>query len=204
MRKVNVFLITLVASLAALFVLVAAGFYVFTAPATQSGQNWMSNMWGNMGGMMGGYSGTQVGTAQNSAWPYLGVGFIVLIVIAVVGLSGVAYFIAFPEITTKTFTATQHPTAETATSVENGPAIQQPSTGAFESVAKTLTSDEKRVLDVLSAHEGHYLQKYIRSETGLSRLQTHRIVARLAERGIVTLEKTGNTNQVYIADWLQK
>jgi len=38
----------------------------------------------------------------------------------------------------------------------------------------------------------------------LSRLQTHRVVARLAERGIVTLEKTGNTNQVLLADWLNK
>jgi uncharacterized membrane protein len=47
------------------------------------------------------------------------------------------------------------------------------------------------------------LQKYIRNESGLSRLKTHRIVARLAERGIVTLEKMGNTNQVLLADWLK-
>jgi uncharacterized membrane protein len=69
---------------------------------------------------------------------------------------------------------------------------------------KTLTEDERKVVEVLRGHNGKYLQKYIRNETGLSRLQTHRIVARLAERGIVTLEKTGNTNQVLLADWLKQ
>jgi uncharacterized membrane protein len=56
----------------------------------------------------------------------------------------------------------------------------------------------------LNVHEGKYLQKSIRGEAGLSRLQTHRVVARIAERGIVTLEKMGNTNQVVLADWLKK
>ena len=60
------------------------------------------------------------------------------------------------------------------------------------------------MVEVLVAHDGKYLQKYIRSETGLSRLKTHRIVARLAERGIVSLEKTGNTNQVFLAEWLKQ
>ena len=58
--------------------------------------------------------------------------------------------------------------------------------------------------EVLNAHNGKYLQKYIRNETGLSRLKTHRIIARLADRGIVSLEKTGNTNQVFLANWLQQ
>ena len=74
----------------------------------------------------------------------------------------------------------------------------------YESVSKTLTEEELKIINVLNAHNGKYLQKYIRSETGLSRLKTHRIVARLAERGIVSLEKTGNTNQVFLANWLQQ
>jgi uncharacterized membrane protein len=68
---------------------------------------------------------------------------------------------------------------------------------------KTLTADERKIIEVLSAHDGKYLQKYIRKEAGFSRLQTHRIVARLAERGIVALEKTGNTNTVHLAKWLK-
>ena len=67
-----------------------------------------------------------------------------------------------------------------------------------------MNEEERKVFNVLITHEGHYLQKYIRKEAGLSRLKTHRILARFAERGIVTLEKTGNTNNVRIADWLTK
>ncbi len=74
----------------------------------------------------------------------------------------------------------------------------------MDSVLKTLKEDERKVLDVLMNHEGKYLQKYIRKEAGLSRLKTHRVIARLAERGIVTLKKTGNTNEIQIADWLKK
>jgi uncharacterized membrane protein len=82
--------------------------------------------------------------------------------------------------------------------------LDQVLSGVYDSVVKTLTGDERKVLEVLTAHNGNYLQKYIRSEAGLSRLQTHRIVARLTEGGIVTQEKTGNTNQVQLANWLIK
>jgi uncharacterized membrane protein len=76
-------------------------------------------------------------------------------------------------------------------------------TTPYTSVSKTLTSEERKVLDVLVSHNGKYLQKYIRAETELSRLKTHRIVSRLAERGIVTLERSGNTNEVRLSSWLQ-
>jgi uncharacterized membrane protein len=198
MRKVHVFLALLIAALAALTVLVVAGFYMFAAPAGSTpGQNWMSNM----GSMMGnGNTGTQA-AAQNPAWPYLAVGFIVLIGVAIAGVGGAAYYVAFPEIRMRTAVAAPMAMAETVETVP-GATTRQATAGAYDSVAKTLTSDERKVIEVLTAHEGRYLQKYIRSETGLSRLQTHRIVARLAVRGIVTLEKTGNTNQVQLADWL--
>jgi uncharacterized membrane protein len=74
----------------------------------------------------------------------------------------------------------------------------------YESVSKTLTTEERRVLDVLVTHQRRYLQKYIRKEAGLSRLKTHRIIARFAERGIVTLKQSGNTNEVVLSDWLQR
>jgi uncharacterized membrane protein len=74
----------------------------------------------------------------------------------------------------------------------------------YDSVSKTLTLEERKVVDVLTLHNGQYLQKYIRTETGLSRLKVHRIVSRLAERGIVTLEQTGNTNKVYLSSCFAK
>jgi len=71
-------------------------------------------------------------------------------------------------------------------------------------LAKTLTEDERKIVTVLQTHQGKYLQKYIKTETGLSRLQTHRVLARLADHSIVALEKTGNTNQVTLTDWLNQ
>ena len=80
---------------------------------------------------------------------------------------------------------------------------QNASMSSYESVLKTLNEDERKVLNVLKNHGGTYLQKYIRGEAGLSRLKTHRVLARFAERGMVTLEKSGNTNEVTLADWLK-
>ena len=71
-------------------------------------------------------------------------------------------------------------------------------------VLRTLKPDERRVVGVLHAHGGTYLQKYITKEAGLSRLKTHRVVAALSERGIVRVEKKGNTNEVSIVDWFME
>ena len=67
---------------------------------------------------------------------------------------------------------------------------------------RTSKEDEKKVLQLLSLHGGKYLQKYIVKEAELSKLQTHRIVSRFAERGIVTVAKSGNTNEVSLSLWL--
>jgi len=195
MHRVNLFLAILVASLVTLTILIVAGMYVFTA-AQQSPSSWMNGMWGNMGGMMNGNSQPAV---QNPALPYFGVAFLVLIGVAVVGVVGLAYYVALPEIRTGAAPVV----CETVPKV-NVEQEQKTACTPLESIVKTLSDEERKIIEVLNAHEGKYLQKYIRSEAGLSRLQTHRIVARLAERGIVTLEKTGNTNQVLLADWLKK
>jgi hypothetical protein len=199
MRKVHVFLAILIASLASLIALIAIGFAVF-ASDSQYSSNWMGEMWrsmgGSMGGMMGGVPQTSV---QTPALPYFGVLFVVLIGVIVIGVVGLAYFVAFPEVKTGV------ESVSCETSLQCNAVAQAPKNqcAPFESVLKTLTAEERSVIEVLVAHDGKYLQKYIRKETGLSRLKTHRIVARLAERGIVLLEKTGNTNQVFLAKWLK-
>jgi uncharacterized membrane protein len=71
-------------------------------------------------------------------------------------------------------------------------------------VLRTLKPDERTVVEVLSLHGGAYLQKFISKESGLSRLKTHRVVAALSERGIVTAEKHGNTNQVSLVKWFHE
>lgn len=159
-------------------------------------------MWSGMGGMMGGTSGSQA-QVQNSAAPYFGVVFVALTAVALVGIGGMVYFVAFPQIRTAPFAAQ----LGFKGSVIQTLGVQAPEAAAvaspYESVTKTLTGDERKVIEVLKAHGGKYLQKYIRNDAGFSRLQTHRLVARLAERGIVTLEKTGNTNAVLLANWLK-
>jgi len=68
-------------------------------------------------------------------------------------------------------------------------------------VMRTLKPDEKKVVGVIKVHGGNYIQKFITQEAGLSRLKTHRVVASLAERGIVRVEKKGNSNEVTLAEW---
>ena len=146
-----------------------------------------------MGGMMGQTGTTQI--AANPSLTYFGVLFAVLVSVTIIGIIGISYYLVYPQIRMGAMPPMQ-----------NAAAVQ-PATNAttpYESVAKTLTEEERKIIEVLNSHEGKYLQKYIRNETGLSRLQTHRIIARLADRGIVSLEKTGNTNQVYLSSWLQQ
>ena len=75
---------------------------------------------------------------------------------------------------------------------------------AASMVLRTLKPDERKVVAVIAAHGGAYLQKYVSKEAGLSRLKTHRVIAALSERGIVVAEKRGNTNEVTLVDWFKE
>ena len=165
---------------------------------TVSGHNdgMMGGDWSGMSGMMGGNWGPSSavqtsGPTQNTILSVIG--FVALIGAATTGISGATYYL-------KGFKTRIAPEPTLKSTVEYCP---QNVIAPFASVSKTLTSEERRVLDVLVSHNGKYLQKYLRAETGLSRLKIHRIVSRLAERGIVTLEHTGNTNEVHLSSWLQ-
>ncbi|HUK79494.1 MAG TPA: hypothetical protein VLU91_02395 [Nitrososphaerales archaeon] len=74
-------------------------------------------------------------------------------------------------------------------------------THATSLVLRTLKPEERKVVSVLDAHGGTYLQKFISKEAGLSRLKTHRVIAGLSERGIVHAERHGNTNEVTLVKW---
>jgi hypothetical protein len=203
MRKINYFFIVLIVSLGLLVVLLGVNLYL-SALNHSYNNTWMSQMWQQTGGMMGGMMGGgmyQPPSTQTTAPSFLWAIPVTLIGIILVGIAGVVYFFALPEIKT-TPRIGENPTAAVAK------VAAKPSNGAssspYESVLKTATEEERRVLGVLSSHEGKYLQKYIRKEAGLSRLKTHRILARLSERGIVTLTQSGNTNEVVFADWLKQ
>jgi len=174
----------LFSSIFLLVVLVIVGFLLTPTSTPQS--NWVGNMWSCMGDWMS-------GSYPNSD-PLLnlyGILLIVAVIVAILGIGGFAYFFLFPELKT---TSQTPQTVDSETAQHSSP---------YESVLKTLNEDERKVLDVLKRHNGKYLQKYIRHEAKLSRLKTHRVLARFAERGIVTLQKTGNTNEVTLAEWLK-
>jgi uncharacterized membrane protein len=147
-----------------------------------------------MNGMMGG-----TGYSGYATPSYLWIIPAGLIGFVAIGAIGVAFLIAFPEI--RSVTETHETFKKEPVSAVSGPSAPL---NPYESVSKTLTPEEHKVLDVLVAHKGRYLQKYIRKEAGLSRLKTHRIIARFAERGIVKLKHSGNTNEVALSDWLQR
>jgi uncharacterized membrane protein len=206
MRRIHLFLVLTIISIASLIAVSIVGYYVLSSATPTPQTNWMGQMWQGMGGTMETEHPGQPGT-QNTAAPYFGVAFIASVAIAVLGIVGLVYFALFPEIRVRNTLAHTPPTLNIspAAAIPVSASTPEPtaSASAYDSVLKTMTADERKVIEVLKKHNGKYLQKYIRSETALSRLQTHRIVARLAERGIVTLEKTGNTNTVLLAAWLK-
>lgn len=71
-------------------------------------------------------------------------------------------------------------------------------------ILRVLKEDEKRVVEVLIEEGGTMLQKDIRWKLKLSRVKIHRILSRLAERGIVKAEKHHNTNKITLVEWLIK
>jgi len=110
------------------------------------------------------------------------------IAILVIGVAGLSYSMLFPEI-------------------RNVPSSIQPiaqKEQKLSTIMKTLSVEEQKVIEVILVHNGKYLQKYVVKESGLTRLKVHRILARLAERGIVNIREYANTNEVSIAEWLQK
>jgi hypothetical protein len=165
-------------------------------------------MWRGMGmnGMMGGtgYNGYSGYAAPSYLWiiPAGLIGFVAI------GAIGLVFYVAFPEIRSTTTLDEKGKMNPVSSDIPKASVAKIVSASAppspYESVSKTLTTEERRVLDVLVTHQRRYLQKYIRKEAGLSRLKTHRIIARFAERGIVTLKQSGNTNEVVLSDWLQR
>ena len=65
-----------------------------------------------------------------------------------------------------------------------------------EIMLRFLSQDERMVMQALLTRGGIMLQRDFSREHGLSKVKAHRVVSRLAERGIVTLDEHGKTNRV--------
>ncbi|MCL5949890.1 MAG: hypothetical protein M1490_05375, partial [Candidatus Bathyarchaeota archaeon] len=141
---------------------------------------------------------------------------VVLIAIVATAIIGIVFYLAYPELkyirsrgacnpqtgSTLTHTAQISQASTTQSKTESQPTPQPVATTQnCEVLLKTMTPEEQKVFNVLVAHKGKYLQKYVVKESGLSRLKTHRVIARFTERGIVSVKELGNTNEVTVSDW---
>lgn len=144
--------------------------------------------------MMGGSVGAGTQAMQGMPW-FMWSSILVLAGIVVTGVLGLVYYLAYPQI--RLSSSTQAMPQPVQTTTEN-------SRVSWSMLLRTSKPEEKKVLEVLVAHKGVYLQKFIVKESGLSKLRTHRIISRFVERGIVTAVRSGNTNEIRLADWLKE
>jgi len=138
---------------------------------------------------------------------YLWVIPVVLIAVIAAAMIEVGFYLAFPELRYIKGAPCNPQNIEPAPSQAKDAVL--PIAGSVsvapkscDVLLKTMTPEEQKVLNVLISHKGKYLQKYVVKEAGLSRLKTHRIVARFAQRGIVTVKEFGNTNEIQLSDWV--
>jgi len=208
MRRLNIFLSIFIVTLGVLLVLALLGWYLAVTSPSYYESSWMSQMWGShLGGSsnygMGGMMGNGTGTTTTS---YLWLVPAALIAIVAVAIVGVGFYLAYPQLRYVKRTC-DLPSANVVSTEPDkiAPAPVVNSTVAASTcdvISKTMTPEEQKVLNVLVAHKGKYLQKYVGKEAGLSRLKTHRIIARFAQRGIVTVKEFGNTNEIVLSDWV--
>lgn len=212
MRRLHILLFILIVTLAVLLTLVLIAYYFSVTSPSYYDSSWMSQMWGphlgtdsnyGMGGMMGG------GNSGTVTASYLWVIPVMLIGVVASAIIGIGFYLYLPELRyikpkdacTPTNTTQGNVIAKAETSsvasatVSNAP-------NSCDVLLRTMTAEEQKVINVLINHKGKYLQKYVTKEAGLSRLKTHRIVARFAKRGIVTVKEFGNTNEIALSDWV--
>ena len=139
---------------------------------------------------------------------------VALSIVVAAALVGVGFYLAFPELRYIKGAPCNPAKTEPTPSLFRETAPSEPAVSPVtESVSaapkscdvllKTMTAEEQKVFNVLISHKGKYLQKYVVKEAGLSRLKTHRIVARFAQRGIVTVKEFGNTNEIQLSEWVK-
>ena len=125
-----------------------------------------------------------------SFWPVLLVASLILIPLAVI----MNY--AYPPIVVS-------PTSSSNNAQLTAKADNQPS-GSIDVIMKILKPEELRVINVIRDTGGTIRQSDIARQTNFSRLKVHRVIARLAERGIIRVERAGKTNNIHLAEWFTK
>lgn len=169
-----------------LFVLLAfaAAFAIFSSIILLQPKPLISSMMGKSG-MMAGMM--EESMSMPLLWPSI------LTISSAAILIGLAYAIAFPTIKMSEVAVTT--VAPISTEAPRDP---------LSVLIRASKPDERSVLQVLHDSGGVCRQKDIVFKTGLSKLKVHRIIARLAERGIVQAKRIGKTNEITLPSWLMQ
>lgn len=71
-------------------------------------------------------------------------------------------------------------------------------------ILKFLSYNEKKVLNKLIEQKGPILQSEISRLEGMGKVKTHRVIKDLEIKGIIVVEKYGNTNRITLSQSLSK
>ncbi len=72
-------------------------------------------------------------------------------------------------------------------------------TGNAKLLLSFLSTEERAVVELLLASDGHTTQAQVSHLEDMTRLKAHRTVLRLSEKKIIRIEKLGKTNQLWLA-----
>ena len=73
-----------------------------------------------------------------------------------------------------------------------------------KTILNFLSYNEKKLINKLIEQKGTALQSEISRIEGLGKVKTHRLVKDLERKGVITVEKYGNTNRINLSDNLKK
>lgn len=71
-----------------------------------------------------------------------------------------------------------------------------------DAVLRLLKDDERSFVESLARTGGTAFQRDLQRAMGFSKVKTHRVIARLAERRLVEVTPAGKTNRIRIPSWL--
>ena len=71
-------------------------------------------------------------------------------------------------------------------------------------ILKFLSYNEKKVLNKLIEQKGSILQSEISRLESMGKVKTHRVIKDLQRKGIIVVEKYGNTNRISLSESLSK
>lgn len=69
---------------------------------------------------------------------------------------------------------------------------------------KLLNSHEKKIIDALIDHRGEILQSEISRMQDMGKVKAHRYLQKLANMGIVSIQRHGNTNKIILSEDIKK